>query len=59
MLGEPLEVSTKWELLMGSTVDGRFFFTYVSQHVLKTFGLPSLAVCAVFACVFGVFLAEV
>jgi hypothetical protein len=27
--------------------------------VLKAFGLPSLAVCAVFARVFGVFLAEV
>jgi hypothetical protein len=27
--------------------------------VLKAFGLPSLAVCAVFAVVLGVFLAEV
>ena len=35
------------------------FSTYISQHVLEAFGLPSLAVCAIFAGVFGVFLAEV
>jgi hypothetical protein len=44
---------------MGEGCYGRVFFTYVAQHVLKTFGLPSLAVSAVFAIVFGVFLAEV
>ena len=31
----------------------------VSQHVLKALGLPSLAFCAVFACVFCFFLAQV
>ena len=49
---------------LGKVVRGKgdsfvFCYTYVSQHVLKAFGLPSLAVCAVFAGVFGVFLAEV
>ncbi len=33
--------------------------TYIAEHVLEAFGLPALVVRAVFAGVFGVFLAEV
>ena len=45
--------------VLGGLEGGMFFLTYISQHVLEAFGLPSLAVCAIFAGVFGVFLAEV
>jgi hypothetical protein len=32
--------------------------TYISEHVLEPFGLPALALCAVGAGVFGIFLEE-
>lgn len=33
--------------------------THIAEHMLQAFGLPALAVCAIFAGVFGVFLAQV
>jgi len=33
--------------------------THIAEHMLQAFGLPALAVCTVFAGVFGVFLAQV
>lgn len=38
---------------------GRKRDSYIAQHVLQPLGLPALALRAVFAGVFGVFLAEV